>query len=256
MVLSASAARDQPHITNRVLKALSMHLSRYKTFGENLILLLNRESETSLQLLILKLLYLVFATKSTAEYFYTNDLHVLTDVVLRNLLDLPAEDHAMQALRHTYLRVLHPLLANSQLCRQPYKAKEILAVMSVLEGDTGSSWHFAPADPTTVRLVQRCRTVPWLKTVYEEQDENGELSPSSADDESPSHKRVDSARNKKDGAKEVAQRMLGMSLSPQEAESALSVAAVAEHKEKPGVLTPSVGLQAGPSEAPDEHLRE
>lgn len=32
-------------ITNRVIKVLSMHGSAYKTFGENIILLLNRESE-------------------------------------------------------------------------------------------------------------------------------------------------------------------------------------------------------------------
>jgi hypothetical protein len=253
MVLSASASPDTPPITNRVLKGLSMHLSSYKTFGENLILLLNRESETSLQLLILKLLFLVFSTGSTAEYFYTNDLHVLTDVVLRNLLDLPAENDAMQALRHTYLRVLHPLLAHSQLSRagMSYKAREILAVLRVLEGNTGSSFHFAPSDPTTVRLVQRCRTVPWLKEVYEEMLGNGEMSPSSTSgEESPTatHKgSVDSAGRSGEGAKEVAGRLLGMSLS-RGAESALSVAAVAEHKERPGVLTPSVGLSSGPQE--------
>jgi hypothetical protein len=224
-----------------------MYSSSYKTFGENLILLLNRESETSLQLLILKLLYLVFATKSTAEYFYTNDLHVLTDVILRNLLDLPAENEAMQALRHTYLRVLHPLLANSQLSKDgmSYKAREILAVMRVLEGNSASSsFHFAPADPTTVRLVQRCRTVSWLEEYdrQERQDRNGETSPSSENEGSPtSHRRVDSARKSGDGTKEVANKLLGMSLS-QEGESALSVAAVAEHMEKPGVITPSMGL--------------
>lgn len=31
-------------LTNRVIKVLGMHGSAYKTFGENLILLLNRES--------------------------------------------------------------------------------------------------------------------------------------------------------------------------------------------------------------------
>jgi hypothetical protein len=31
-------------LTNRVLKVLSMYGSSYKTFGENIILLLNRES--------------------------------------------------------------------------------------------------------------------------------------------------------------------------------------------------------------------
>lgn len=246
---SSSDGRPLPPLTNRVLKALSTHLSSYKTFGENLILLLNRESETSLQLLILKLLYLVFNTKTTAEYFYTNDLHVLTDVILRNLLDLPAEDEAMQALRHTYLRVLHPLLANSQFRRDgmAYKAPEIRQVLLVLSGEGGH--HFAPADPTTVRLVTRCRTVEWLQEdeASPSPDSNSDMSPqitlNSKEGDIPSgpngnHRRIDSKRGTDgDGSKEVARRTLGMNL--QDGGSALSVAAVAEHTEKPGVLTPS-----------------
>lgn len=183
----------------------------YKTFGENIILLLNRESETSLQLLILKLLYLLFTTRSTYEYFYTNDLHVLVDVIIRNLLDLPAES---TALRHTYLRVLHPLLAHTQLSGAPhYKRDEILKMLHLLRNV--SSGHFAPADETTIRLVNRCISVRWLG---EEPDKAFAL----------------------DGASGsvVAKRMLGMGLT-EARESSLSVVEVAAHKEKPGVLTPS-----------------
>jgi len=39
-------------------------------------------------LLILKLLYALFSTKGTEEYFYTNDLCVLVDVFLREITDL------------------------------------------------------------------------------------------------------------------------------------------------------------------------
>jgi len=153
----------------------------------------------------------------------------------------------MQALRHTYLRVLHPLLANSQLGREgmSYKAPEIRQVLRVLSGEGGN--HFAPADPTTVRLVTRCRTVPWLK---EDEDspwiEDNDATSITAldkkengDSASPNgnHRRIDSKRSDGDGAKEVARRTLGMNL--QDGGSALSVAAVAEHTEKPGVLTPS-----------------
>ena len=121
------------------------------TFGENIILLLNRETETSLQLLILKLLYLLFTTKATQEYFYTNDLRVLLDVIIRNLLDLPNE---LVSLRHTYLRVLHPLLAYTQLNQPPhYKRDEIVKVLSILGGSANAHWE--PADETTVRLVER-----------------------------------------------------------------------------------------------------
>lgn len=44
------------------------------------------------QLLILKLLYVLFTTKGTSEYFYTNDLCVLVDVFIRELADL-GEEH-------------------------------------------------------------------------------------------------------------------------------------------------------------------
>ena len=48
-----------------------------------------------MQLLILKLLYLLFTTPGTEEYFYTNDLRVLVDVFIRELLDLPDESESV-----------------------------------------------------------------------------------------------------------------------------------------------------------------
>lgn len=174
------------------------------TFGENIILLLNRETETSLQLLILKLLYLLFTTQATYEYFYTNDLRVLLDVIIRNLLDLPNE---LISLRHTYLRVLYPLLAHTQLNQPPhYKQDEIVKVLSILGGSANAHWE--PADETTVRLVERVAKVPWLR------------------DESISEN-------------EVARKLLGISLSPTHTGSSISVVDVAAVMEKPGVQTPS-----------------
>jgi hypothetical protein len=48
-----------------------------------------------MQLLILKILYLLFTTPGTQEYFYTNDLRVLLDVFIRELVDLPDEHEAV-----------------------------------------------------------------------------------------------------------------------------------------------------------------
>jgi Protein of unknown function (DUF2013) len=45
-------------------------------------------------MLILKLLYLIFTTEELFEFFYTNDLCVLVDVVLRELCDLGDENDA------------------------------------------------------------------------------------------------------------------------------------------------------------------
>jgi hypothetical protein len=191
-------------LTNRVVKLLSIHGDSYMTFGENIILLLNRETETSLQLLILKLLYLVFTTPATYEYFYTNDLRVLLDVIIRNLLDLPNE---LVSLRHTYLRVLHPLLAHTQLNQAPhYKRDEIIKVLSILERSSDAHWE--PADETTVRLVDRVAKVPWL---MEDEVSGGD----------------------------VARKLLGISLSPTDTSSSVSVIDVVAVSEKPGVQTPS-----------------
>jgi hypothetical protein len=53
------------------------------------------------QLLILKILYLLFTTPGTQEYFFTNDLRVLVDVFIRELVDLPDECEAVSPLRLT-----------------------------------------------------------------------------------------------------------------------------------------------------------
>ena len=48
-----------------------------------------------MQLLVLKILYLLFTTKGTSEYFYTNDLRVLVDVFLRELVDLDEDSESV-----------------------------------------------------------------------------------------------------------------------------------------------------------------
>ncbi|KAF4589340.1 Phospholipid:diacylglycerol acyltransferase [Ophiocordyceps camponoti-floridani] len=205
-------APSSPPPTNRIVKCLSLHGPLFRTFGENIILLLNRETETALQLLILKLLYLLFTTKATYEYFYTNDLRVLVDVIIRNLMDLPDEKIS---LRHTYLRVMYPLLAYTQLSEPPhYKRDEVLRVLSILRGSDNA--HFAPADETTLRLVDRVAKVGWL---------GGE---------------ANEDRESWDQAK-VARKILGVSLSPSQYASSASVDDVAGVTERPGVQTPSRG---------------
>jgi hypothetical protein len=266
MVTSAAptSPTSPPSMTNRVLKVISSHALRYKTFGENLILMLNRESETIQQLHILKLLYLLFDRPATAEYFYTNDLHVLLDVILRNLLDLPADNdvnagEATAPLRHMYLRVLQKLLENSQL-RKPgmeYKRVEICQVLRIIGGSvngynsnngvngqkggsptepsspkqphdelarSASSFHFAPVDETTVRLAERCRAVNWL-----EDPEMKAQAAAAGEGGSPG------------GHARAARHALGMSVKDG-GESNESVVAVARQTEKPGVKTPSRGL--------------
>ena len=56
-----------------------------------------------MQLLVLKILYVLFTTKGTSEYFYTNDLRVLVDVFLRELADLDEESESVRAPQASYV---------------------------------------------------------------------------------------------------------------------------------------------------------
>lgn len=236
-------------MTNRILKLLSLHGPIYRTFGENLILLLNRETELGPQLLILKLLYLLFTTPSTYEYFYTNDLNVLVDVIIRNLLDLD-ESHdsdlapdrdGQRALRHTYLRVLCPLLKNTQLTHegQNYKREEVRRLLYLLIDRTSA--HFAPVDETVIRLVIRIKQIEWIR------DEGDEDVMAEAIEEklkeAASSVGTNGSASSNGGDEVVAKKLLGMSLT-EAAESSLSVsvtdvtAKVVKAKPKPSVPVP------------------
>ncbi|KAJ9103146.1 hypothetical protein QFC21_002568 [Naganishia friedmannii] len=172
----AKEREEQSKRDNRVLSVLMRRLGHSKTFGENIIFMLNRSQDNAedlcVQLLILKILYLLFTTHGTQEYFFTNDLQVLVDVFIRELVDLPDES---EALRHTYLRVLHPLLTNTQLRENPYKHAQIrLVLLSLI-----SNSHIKDINPTTKRLVERCLAADWGKTkerppVEEHQDGQAE----------------------------------------------------------------------------------
>ncbi|KAG8708874.1 hypothetical protein FRC09_000990 [Ceratobasidium sp. 395] len=151
---------DRP--PNRVLEILMRRLYSSQTFGANIIFMLNRAENTPedlcMQLLLLKMLYLLFTTPGTHEYFYTNDLRVLVDVFIRELTNLPEES---ESLRHTYLRVLHPLVTNTQLKTTPYKRPELRSTLISLVAHS----HIRDVNPTTKRLVERCLAAEWSKAL-------------------------------------------------------------------------------------------
>ncbi|KAG5728408.1 hypothetical protein E4T56_gene18959 [Termitomyces sp. T112] len=151
-------ATTEPQPKNRVLSVFMRRLGSSKTFGENMIFMLNRAGRTPedlcMQLLVLKFLYVLFTTKGTSEYFYTNDLCVLVDVFLRELVDL---DENSESLRHTYLRVMHPLLVKTQLRDIPYKRPQIVYALESLVANS----KVRDVNPTTKRLVERCLGGDW-----------------------------------------------------------------------------------------------
>lgn len=213
-----------------------------------------------MQLLTLKLLYLLFTTPPTYEYFYTNDLRVLVDILIRNLLDLPEE---ASSLRHTYLRVLYPLLEHTQLQQPPhYKRNEIRKLLIVLGGgnlsDHGDNqdglrhWgHFDDVDETTKRLVKRCEGVSWLIDPETEppiqaesptdEQASGPSSPTSPSKGVPPALPAPRKLKKRNSSK-ASTLTIGQYLTPHlegARHSSLSMMEVAAQKEKPGVITPS-----------------
>lgn len=160
------AAYDEDEETSfnssKVLDLISLDIDGYVEFGAKLVLLLNRAIDTCLQIMGLKLLYLLFTNEPTYEYFYTNDLLVLIDVFIRELHDLPNDE---EQLINTYLRVLHPLMVNSQIRHEPYKIESLTDVLEMLSGHKGST-TFLPVSETTLRLAVRCLGVPWLEYTF------------------------------------------------------------------------------------------
>jgi len=213
-----------------------------------------------LQLLTLKLMYLLFTTPPTYEFFYTNDLRVLVDILVRNLLDLP--EYAA-ALRHTYLRVLYPLLEHTQLKYPPfYKRQEIRGLLALLCGDrventngsppVGPGWsHFEDVDETTKRLVKRCQTVSWLAdpdapelTLVNSPTEDRTPEPDSPISPSkPKPPQLPAPRKlRKRTSSKASAPTTGQFLPPRldaARQSSVSMAEMAQQKEKPGVITPS-----------------
>lgn len=99
-VSSSHSRKTSATHSNVVMTVLRFRLHASNTFGENIIWMLNRASslkaeDVCMQLLVLKLLYLLFTTKETAHYFYLNDLKVLVDVFIRELSDLPEESESV-----------------------------------------------------------------------------------------------------------------------------------------------------------------
>ncbi|KAI8877617.1 hypothetical protein K501DRAFT_229938 [Backusella circina FSU 941] len=133
---------------------------RADTFSANLIFMLNRSDDTVIQMLIVKSLYCIVTTPTLYEYFYTNDLYVLIDIILRVLCDLG--DTKAQTLRDAYLRLLEPMLQNTQLRNTPYKQHDIhRTLMSLVNPSMQRKVH-----STTKRIVTRileedgCMMVP------------------------------------------------------------------------------------------------
>ncbi|KAI0464940.1 hypothetical protein LJB42_000156 [Komagataella kurtzmanii] len=131
----------------------------FSNFVECLMLHFNREDDHILQILILKVFYLIFTTSMTCKWIYLNDLKVLVDIFIRELLNLSITNEA--PLINTYLRVLYPMLCFTQLSDVCYKLSNIKdALQNLISNESCSK--------TMKRLTERCLD---LKLFSEESDD-------------------------------------------------------------------------------------
>ncbi|EPY52882.1 cytoskeletal protein [Schizosaccharomyces cryophilus OY26] len=146
-------------IQNGVMNLLSASKVDTGVYNEGLVFMLNRERDPRTRMLILKQLYLLFTTPKTYEIFYTNDLNVLIDVLIREINDIPNE---LAKLRYAYLQVLLPLLQNTQVRLPPhYKTKQIIrAIHNLL---ISHSQGINCVDASTVEVLNQILQIPWLR---------------------------------------------------------------------------------------------
>lgn len=151
---------DEPRrpLRNVTFDVLRSDMNKYRSFGENIVVFFNRVNDKCLQLMMMKFLYLIFTTKETYQYIYLNDLKVLVDIIFRELTDMSDEE---EVLRHTYLRILYPLLKNTQLQEDCYKRREITVVLEQLAYPSTPS--FNSMSETTHKLAAKCLSVQWLE---------------------------------------------------------------------------------------------
>lgn len=114
---------------NPVISALSTQSSA-KTFTEKSLLLLNRDEdpvrifdhEPEPPHAVLKLFVDVFSTEQTSHLFYTNDVRVLTDITVRNMLDLSSRDQR----RHQYIILCRLILRNTNYNEHCHRIDDII----------------------------------------------------------------------------------------------------------------------------------
>uniref|UniRef100_A0A2A4JQU5 SH3 domain-containing protein n=1 Tax=Heliothis virescens TaxID=7102 RepID=A0A2A4JQU5_HELVI len=128
LVLAYNLQFEEP-FDNLLLNALETR-DVAKTFCEKALLLLNREEdpvhifdhEPAPAHSVLKLVIDVFSRKKTAEHFYTNDVKVAIDIIVRQLADLSPGD----TRREQYLRILQGIIRNTDYGAHVHRRDDLL----------------------------------------------------------------------------------------------------------------------------------
>ncbi|KAM8718333.1 hypothetical protein ACLKA7_000150 [Drosophila subpalustris] len=136
MVIALILAFNQQfteHTVNVIIEAMQ-NLPTAKVFTEKLLLLLNREDDPTRLLkhhnehinTVLRMFIDIFSHPDTAGMFYTNDIKVLIDIVVRQLSDLDAGN----ALRPCYLELCRRILRNTNYQEHQHRKHDLMKIFT------------------------------------------------------------------------------------------------------------------------------
>ncbi|KAJ1978017.1 pre-rRNA processing [Dimargaris verticillata] len=132
----------------RVIHTICRERDNCMTFAENLIFILNREVDPDTTLLVLDFIHTIVTTPGSYTLFFTNDLCVLIDVIIRELHNLPPD---ADVLRLAYLRLVAPIILNTQYCQTRHKAAHLATLLRTLT----SQRSLAAASPALRRTIMQ-----------------------------------------------------------------------------------------------------
>ncbi|EEQ40230.1 hypothetical protein FOB63_003450 [Clavispora lusitaniae] len=178
MMMSLSANVKENKVFEGLLAQRRDSVNGISGFTNLLVFHMNREESHIIKILMLKFLYVIFTTSSSAKLPYLNDLKILIDIMIRELNDMSytGEDQASNSfLALTYLKVLYPMLMFSQISELDpgYKAKELVDMLRniVVNCDVNTTdkterprmAQFEQASKI-VKFAVLCLSIPWLKS--------------------------------------------------------------------------------------------
>ncbi|XP_070508314.1 NCK-interacting protein with SH3 domain [Chironomus tepperi] len=118
---------------NTILEAMQQ-VKTSKSFTEKILLLINREEDPVFVLKhtkppinsVLKMLVDLFSIPETTNLFYTNDIKVLIDILVRQLSDLCAGD----PIRKWYLELCRRILRNTDYAEHQHRALDLMKIFT------------------------------------------------------------------------------------------------------------------------------
>lgn len=155
-------------VENAVYNGLMKNTKHNNTGFLNLLVYhLNRENSEIIKILILKFLYLMFTDPECCKLFYLNDLKILVDVFLRECNDVDYTGSGNLGNRQliiSYLKVMYPLLKNSQLGDkgEGYKKEQVIETLGNFITNS-SRTETDNREETLSLLAAKCMKIPWLR---------------------------------------------------------------------------------------------